>query len=519
MGWIRKENLYLTPPLFINIAYNSSMTDDSLNTPSEPPQKRPVKKTGKGASVKKTGSKSALKLPPFLAKIPLPYLGGGAAAIVMVMFVVIKAAMTPLPGEIQPQPAVPQQQEQPQPDATAPTTQQPTAAPTGQSVPVTQTAPESTVPVYGGPTELTAPGGESGLPLISPYGQTYAELGRRVRMDLAGFEAATTLYEIPDIGSDTGLGYGMRLPKEWVSVGQGPIGVGTGVSDILASYVSPPVAGNRQSFKVEVQKIPFAMQIRDFMALRAKSDLITYQAMSVYGTNRAEALYVVTESNVSYMVRMVAILSGDRVLTADYRVPVDQYDAEQDLQTWAITRFYVVEGNDIGAEETKSADFLDLGSFQYPASWRVQATDIQTLERMRISVANLPSSDNMGTEEVLKGQIDVMLFARDQANSEARMIDTMNGLVSAQGVHLGEPIGWFEAKIPLKMEKIFARVYPLIDKNGTEQTYQYWLLEIKGLKQFFMVGLFSPTRDQDLTLWTQNYAAFRTVIETIKEAD
>lgn len=475
------------------------MTDDSLKTQ----QKRQVKKADR---------KSALKSPAIIAKIPLPYLGGGVAAIVMVIFVVIKAAITPFPGELVAQQSSSSEQQQPVLPEQSVLSQQDQQANPSASAPA-----QPLVPVYNGPQADVIASADAALPSIAPYDFPATELGRRVQMDLAAFEEQTTLHETPDIGSDTALGYGVRLPKDWVAVGQNAATRGQGVVDILANFVSPPIAGLRQSLMIEVQKVPFMMDIRDFVAMRAKTDLITYQSISFYGKNRGEVLYVVPENNLSYVVRSVSIMSGDRVVTASYRVPADQYDANQDIQTWAITRFYVMNANDNLAEETKPGDFLDLATFQYPASWRLQKLDVQTIERMRISITNTPADMPVGDSGVLKGQIDVVTFVRDAQNSEARMIDMMNTLVAGQGVHLGEPIGRFDIVSQKGLEPVFARVYPLIDQNGSVHPYQYWLVQFKGPKRFFMVGLFTPIRAQSFSEWVQNYGAFKTVVGSVQE--
>lgn len=485
------------------------MSSDSVSPKNDRPQqsKRPRKKPGKGAG-------RGIALPSFLAKIPLPYLGGGVVAVGMILFMIIQAMMTPLPIQSQsPEPAVQQ-------DVVEQSESQPQPQPIPSTVPAETGEQKVTVPItptYSGPQGGVIAASGTQLPLITPYNSPPAELGRRVRMDLAAFESRTTLYETSDNGSGTALGYGVRLPSDWVKISDQEGGRGQGISDILGQFISPPVDGLRQYFMIEVEKVPFAMDIRSFMDVRSKTDLIVYQSISFYGKNRAEVLYVLTENNVSYVVRSVSIMSGDQVITASYRVPADQYEANEDMQTWVVTRFYALNVNNDPPEETKPADFLDLATFQYPVSWQLQKMDVQTMERMRISIANTSRDMSLDDKSVLKGQIDVVTFVRDSQNSEARMIDMMNGLVAGQGVHLGEPIGRFDVELFKGLDPVFARVYPLIDQNGVVHPYQYWLVQTKGPKRFFMVGLFTATRDQSYMEFAQNFGAFKTVLSSLQE--
>lgn len=488
------------------------MTDESSPKPTRP---NPARKPG-GPSQKKPGARPAQKKKPasdpleMIKKVPLPILGGVAAFAVMVLYVVGTAMMAPVPG--QPAPV-----EQVQEATSVPVAE--TAA-TSPETPAAEST-ESAIPSYVGPKErLDEEVVSTALPMISRVGDDLKQLGREVKMSKKEYEDQSQLYDTFDLDGDPFLAYRVRLPKSWQFMGPRELKdmqLNNRLMGIMAYYVSPADLELRSSFRLKAQRMAHMMSARDWTYHYALANRYTLQAMTTYGDDRAEAVYVITEMDISYVVRMAVVVSGPRVVIAEYFVPMQKYEEEQDLQTWGITSFYLKKKDLSSTEPTKTLYFFDIASTVYPESWIVENPNIVSVDQMSASVVNLQQEDRDKTS-LLRGRVDVFLFAADDTYNEKAAFDTINELFEPQQLKLGKKLGRFiptDNQSGLKGESY--TVYSIENPEHKFQDYQYWVTVMKGKNYYFYVCLLSPPRDTDVYNWSRNLGAFEYMVKTMKE--
>lgn len=506
------------------------MTDGTPSPSSKPkqPAARPQPKAS-GKTPPKGGKASAKKAPvdwvALAKKIPLPYLGGGIAALVMIVFV-INAAMTPLPGEMgTAQTAAPpsaQEQVATPPVAADATNPTPDSEQAVSPLAKEAEAPAGAIPAYVGPRpDAVIVPVEAGLPLMETLAGNIKPLGRDVKLAKPEFEAVTKLYESDDLDGDPFLAYRVRLPGDWSYVGPSKLKelqLNNRLSGVFAYYVSPPILELRSSFRVKAQRMAHIMGIRDWAYHYGLGNRYTFQGMSIYGDDRAEVTYVVTEMDVSYVVRAAIVVSGPRVVIAEYYVPMQKYEEEKDNQTWTITSFYLKKRDLSAAEPNKTLYFFDIASVNYPETWAVQNPNIVSVDQMNASVVNARQHRRADEPSLLQGRVDVFLFANNADYNERLALDEINTQFAAQNLKLGRRIGRFEPNAnEHNLQGLRFTAYAIDHQDQVYQDYQYWVAILQGKNYYFYICMLTPPSASNLYEWSRNLGAFEYMIKTMKE--
>ncbi len=441
-----------------------------------------------------------LKVPAFVKKIPLPILAGIVGFIGMVGYVVIIAVIMPLPGA-------------PRPVSSAP---QPASAPQ------TQSAAQVDTPASGLAAELTYEGGKSidapdsgKLPLTKRYGYTYKELGRQVKMDQAAFHARAG--EVLSKDADPMSAFRIRIPSDWTRLDDRVVLETSKLSQNLATYISPARPSGRSRVDIKSDEISSFVRIDDWLVSYARDKRLNIEAMSTYlDKDRAEAVYVTTEKETSYVTRMAAVGNGGRILIAEYTVPLADYEAEQDLQTWVISSFsplYLVKEM---PEPLLNTSFYDLLSWSYPGSWQPQNAQMGDVRQMNMSL--LLTQKDRGDIQKIRGRIDIFAFARETITSDLYIDDAVNKWLALENVQMGRPFALTEMPDnPNGMKVVGADIRNLLPIRGDTEPMEYVVTTLQGDRYTIFVGLMVRSRDIDPANWARGQAAYDRIITTLRE--
>lgn len=466
---------------------------------------KPQKPTGSAKKSQNKGAEfiekmAAIKVPAFVKKIPLPILGGIVGFIGMVGYVVITAIIMPPPGAPRPVSSPPQQ----------------------TSAAQTQAAAQSDTPPSGIAAELTYEGGKSidapdsgKLPLIKRYGYTYKELGRQVRMDQAAFHARAG--EVLSKDTDPMSAFRIRIPSDWTRLDDRVILETSKLSQSLATYISPARANGRSRVTVKSDEIPYFIRIDDWLVGYARDKRLNIEAMSTYlDKDRAEAVYVTTEKETSYVTRMAAVGNGGRILVAEYTVPLADYEAEQDLQTWVISSFsplYLVKET---PEPLLNTSFYDLLSWSYPGSWQPQNAQMGDVRQMNMSL--LLTQKDRGDIQKILGRIDIFAFARETITSDLYIDDAVNKWLALENVQMGRPFALTEVSDnPNGIKVLSSDIRNLLPIRGDTEPMEYVATTLQGDRYTVFVGLMVRSRDIDPANWARGQAAYDRVLTALRE--
>lgn len=493
-------------------------------TGSPPQGKKPGANGAKPAAKKGAAKKGGFQLPPALAKLPMPALAGIAVAAFLLLYVVGTTLMSPSQNVV-----VQQETAAPLPPPTAQIPAQDTSAPqeSGPAVQVDSnpeprpgTAPS--IPGYVGPTEAGVVVNETAkeYPIISRVGDEVKPLTREVMMSKEDFYAKTDPYEFDDVQGNKFLAFRVRLPKGWTQVTTADLGqlqLSNRLLGVLVYFTSPPDLDLRSSFRIRAQKLGHMINARDWLYQYALGNHLTLQALTAIDANRAEALYVNTELDVTYVIRMAVVINGPNVIIAEHVMPADKYETDRDLQIWTITSFYLKYKDMSPPEATKRLNFFDIAALDYPNSWELQRSNIKSIDNMDASIVNI-QIEKKDVKTRLMGRIDVFLFANNDEYSLEHSIENINKSVASDNLVLGEQVGRFDPIVnDHNLGSVSYNVYQINNQEKTYQDYQYWVTVMKGKNYYFYVCMLIPPRAYDFYNWARNLSSYEYVIKTLHE--
>jgi hypothetical protein len=477
------------------------MTDPAAKSPQKPVQKTVV--PGKTAVKPAAKGKGGMPNPVLvkIMKLPKPVLGGAIAGIVLVIFLAMNMGGTHKSAPVQ-QAAAPAAESAPQTDAEK------------------QALDATNIP-YVGPVEnsnLTAV--DDTIPMINRIGDDVLPLKREVLASREDYFARSDEFQTEDMEGDKFLAYRVRLPKGWLRVTQSDIKeqqLNNRLMGVIDYFVSPPEMDMRSSFRIKAQRMAHMMSARDWVLQYAFANRYTLQGMSTYGDDRAETMYVVNEADISYNVRVAVVVNGPRVVISEYFVPMQLFEKSRDDQTWAVTTFTLKYKDAAPSENTKSLMFFDLATMDYPASWELQRTNIQSIDLMNASIVNV-QKEVKNIKTLLQGRIDVLLMATGEDFTMDRVMEKLNDIVKVDKLLINEKVGRFEiTKNNSGLEPIKSDVYRINNVENSYQDYQYWVAVYKGKNYYFIVALLNPPRSYNPYIWSRNLGGFEYIMKTMHE--
>ena len=338
--------------------------------------------------------------------------------------------------------------------------------------------------------------------------------------DLAGFDipdeefvAKTDLYEETPFG-DKYLAYKLRLPKGWQKQDSeitNTVDLSKKLLGEVAHYYGPAAMDARSYFVIQAAELDYAITAKNWFMNYILSRGYTLQGMKVHSDKRIEALYVFLDKDQTYVVRTIGEVNGSRMVLAMYFVPENRWQEEKILQAKALESFQFQAPETVKVEETRTYAFLDLLRFDYPASWRLLAPNIYSIEAMD---AKIVSSQE---DSVLDGEVDVHVISTELDTTLAEEVKTVQKGLEEKGLVIGKLIEQPD-DYKLKEHIYFSRieVYQANDKNKELLDYEYWIGVLMEDRYFYIITMLTPSRNTDFYLWARNSEAFKTVVQSLR---
>jgi len=372
------------------------------------------------------------------------------------------------------------------------------------------------------------------------------------------FERDSRLYKEIPFG-DKYLAYEVLLPRDW-SKSEDHLNTSGRDDDVgminaprvsrrllgeVARYYGP--SGLRAPARLEILAIELEHEItaRNWFLHHVFRNGFTLQGMKVVSDRRVEGMYVVLErGTLAYKVRMVAEINGPRVIMATHFQPernlssemaalarheggvqaltqkrkkelIDKlslsYYTELAQQEYAMESFKFLNPEKAQVELTRTYSFLDLLSFDYPASWRLVNPEIYDVTEMSATIMN-----TFG-EETLSGEIKISVISTELDTDIPTEISYINEDLEARHLFLKEVI-----EKPTKFityDHIFfdaTEVYTLDSRKQKILAHEFWISILVEDRYFYFVTMISPGRNVDFYNWARNTEAFEKVVETMR---
>ncbi|MGB4056514.1 MAG: hypothetical protein WBK77_00315 [Alphaproteobacteria bacterium] len=343
-------------------------------------------------------------------------------------------------------------------------------------------------------------------------------------MPEAEFNSKTTLYEDTP-GGDSHLAYSVRIPQSWEKPENSEIGA-IGVADdflgeILRFY-SPPMLDSRSSFAIEAGNLSYKLTATEWLMQHLVTNGYTIQGIVEINEKRAEAIYVKVEKDVAYVIRAAAVMNGKRIILAQYALPSDYWEQDQQMQAQVIKSFALTSPVEETVEEMTKYRFLDISEFFYPASWQFKSAPLKNADRMSFYLLRVASEERVNWKDYkrLNGRIQADIVAHDIVSSLGEEVQVIKENLSGLGLVLGDVIEKRDVpKLKPAVNSSKIEVYRAIDNETNSLDYEFFITVLESGDYYYFISMISPSRDQDFFVWARNKHTFNMVLETFQPLD
>lgn len=279
----------------------------------------------------------------------------------------------------------------------------------------------------------------------------------------------------------------------------------------ITSYYGPPRLEPRSKLEVQALELSYDITAHNWFLYFIITNGYTLEGMEEVTGTRVEAIYILVEKDISYVVRTIAEINGPRIVLVSYYVPESKFHEEKAMQEKVLSSFRFVSPEQMRIEQTKNYAFLDLLQFDYPSTWHLQAPNIYSIDQMEARLINAHD------KETLNGDIMVHLISTDMDTTLAEEVSYLKEEMSGSGLSVGELIETVDRFKP-HPHVYFSRaeVYKASDKSGRIREHEYWLVVMAEDRYYYIITLLTPGRNQDLYMWIRNTEALQTIVESIR---
>ncbi len=332
----------------------------------------------------------------------------------------------------------------------------------------------------------------------------------------------TTLYEESRY-EDSALAYNIRLPKDWSKsqdLSDTHLKLTQNVAIDLARYFGPPaIDQDRQKLLVQAIGLPHQMSAQIWLIQYLRANKYSLLGFEVEDEHRAEALYVVIEDKVSYVVRSVVQINGSKALFAQYFVPLERWHDYKKMQAEALRSFVLQQEVIALAEEMTVYPFMDVALVHYPVSWAIRFPMIESVDRLRAQMLRVLETEDIYARKTrtLEGQIEIEFVSTVISDDLETEVAKYDEILAEQGLAIGVPIDTEQTMIFNDfIEFAYTEVYETKDKGNSLIDYEFWITTLGTGDHYIFISLLTPARDTDFTSWIRNTETYKVVAQNIE---
>lgn len=327
------------------------------------------------------------------------------------------------------------------------------------------------------------------------------------------FHAKTLKYVEVPLG-DKFLSYVLRLPKDWKKAPEDtsrPMSLDKRLLGDIVRYFGPLDIDTRSDFVIRAAQLDKEITAKNWFINYVLTNGYNLQGLHQVSPKRVEALYVYLDDDTSYIARTVAEINGSRIVMAVYSIPEKDWMANRALQEKVIQSFQLTSPEEKKLETNRTYTFLDLLRFDYPASWRLMAPTIYSIEAMD---AKLVSDFN---KTALNGEINLHIVSTELDTTLTDEIKVVRKSLEDKGLRIGKLLEQ-PTDYTLHDHIYFSRVevYEATDDKKRILDHEYWIAVLMEDRYIYIVSMLTPSRQTDFFTWAMNSEAFREVLESLR---
>lgn len=312
---------------------------------------------------------------------------------------------------------------------------------------------------------------------------------------------------------DQSLHYRVRLPKGWTSRGALSVSGDKSVIGELGSYVGPSRVEHRSTFQVLTQDLEFEMPVKFWFLQYVLDNGYALQGVTEFEDGHIEAIYVIVERGVDYVVRVKAVRNDTRIIVGQYTMPIEKWDAEKVMQSQALRSFELLHRSKGVIEDTRSHQFLDISRFTFPESWAIESPPVRNADRMRAKLTIRRPFGNFSGEIEIHG---VSVYAAESLSQE---VGRFQRSLAQRGLGFGDLIEQRRDITTSRDAKgLVLEAYKATDDSGRFIDYEFWFTILQIGDYYYFATLLTPSRDQEVRDWVRNTQSYYQVIESVSLA-
>ncbi|MEZ5919499.1 MAG: hypothetical protein R3D66_06280 [Alphaproteobacteria bacterium] len=334
---------------------------------------------------------------------------------------------------------------------------------------------------------------------------------------------------------DEALSYKIRLPEGWEQpqdVGISSYTLSDKLLGEIAVFYGPPKMYTRSRFTLEALALEYQLTAEQWFIQHLLRNGYTIQGMEVISDKRVEALFLVVEKDVTYVVRAVAEINGKRAVLAQYFLPTQYWDDEKVIQSEVMKSFTLLRPDTEDAEDMNTFYILDIAEFQYPSSWELKTEPVRSIDRLEVEIRSsakrkrIKQKDDWKKtreqrereqdERTLHGRINIQLVSNFAAESLEDEIAKLKNKVLGTSLVAGNVI---EAQDAFIYDDAISfgetNVYEAVDEESELLKYEIWFTVMGAGDYYYFVTLLTPSWDDDFFVWSRNTQTYKFVVENL----
>jgi len=320
------------------------------------------------------------------------------------------------------------------------------------------------------------------------------------------------------------MAFTLNVPKGWINK--------TGEKDSkdvfskeiiseIVTFVSPArLQIARSELSVEYAELAYQTSTQHWVLQYLISRGLTSKGMEVVNEKRTEFFYVDVESDLTFGVHAVAEINGNKLFLTRYRLPIEAWDEEKNIQKSTVSSFEFLNPVDDMIEALLDYQFLDLALIKYPRSWRQKAKPIRSIDRMEVGFFRI-DTDPLSEKRILAGRIDANMVSYSVVEDVDKEIDAITVNLLGERLVLGEEMTVSEASVPAKFieesdvyEKFSMRSYVAENKAGRSLGYEFWVTSVLVADYYYFFTMLTPSREDSFFSWSRNLETYKVLLKS-----
>lgn len=340
-------------------------------------------------------------------------------------------------------------------------------------------------------------------------------------MDARAFGDMAEVVEVAPFDTQA-LTFTLKVPRTWTGQeiwdedqDNGQSKLADKVEQPIARYESPAQPGGRSQIEVSLARLPYLMTPAQWFLKRTLTSGYTMKGMEISDDGRrVEALYVTFEDDAALVVRVVMEQTGPDLIIARYIMPVEWWERQAPLQAAVVQSLEMSSPTDEPLpEEIRTHMFLDIARLDYPASWRLAAAPIRSIDRMSADLLNVTA------DGALDGEIQVVAVSRVAGPTVTEEVERLRAWLADKALELGDRLE-VRDDVPtapgmtLTVTEVYAVQGAKTTRRGKPRAppQELWVTVAADAEYTYIAAMLTPARDLDYFIWARNVEAYRFVV-------